>query len=105
MAGLLTAYMLKKKGADCLLLEAGRVCSGNTGRTTAKITAQHGLIYAKLIRQYGALAARRFYEANTAAAGVYRALAEEIDCDYEERRPMYTARTTAPRWRKRPPLT
>ena len=85
MAGLLTAYMLKKKGADCLLLEAGRVCSGNTGRTTAKITAQHGLIYARLIRQYGALAARRFYEANTAAAGVYRALAEEIDCDYEEK--------------------
>lgn len=75
----------QKERRGRLLLEAGRVCSGNTGRTTAKITAQHGLIYARLIRQYGALAARRFYEANTAAAGVYRALAEEIDCDYEEK--------------------
>ena len=67
------------------MLEAGRVCSGNTGRTTAKITAQHGLVYAKLIREYGAIAARRFYEANMAAIEAYRTLAEKIPCDCEEK--------------------
>ena len=50
----------------------------NTGRTTAKITAQHGLVYAKLIREYGAIVARRrFYEANMAAIEANRTLAEK----------------------------
>lgn len=120
MAGLLTAYMLKKKGIDCLLLEAGRVCSGNTGRTTAKITAQHGLVYAKLIREYGAIAARRFYEANMAAIEAYRTLAEKIPCDCEEKTAYvystadrdalekeaaaYVRLKIPHRWRENPPL-
>ena len=75
----------KKKGIDCLLLEAGRVCSGNTGRTTAKITAQHGLVYAKLIREYGAIAARRFYGSKHGGNRSVPTLAEKISCDCEEK--------------------
>ncbi|MBR5217234.1 MAG: FAD-binding oxidoreductase, partial [Oscillospiraceae bacterium] len=53
LAGLLCAYELKAAGADCLLVEQGELCGGVTKNTTAKITSQHGLIYHKLIREFG----------------------------------------------------
>lgn len=36
MAGILTAYLLKEKGIDAVVLEAQRVGSGQTRNTTAK---------------------------------------------------------------------
>lgn len=53
MTGILTAYLLKKRGISSIILEAGRIGGGQTGNTTAKITSQHGAIYEKLIREYG----------------------------------------------------
>ena len=53
IAGLLCAYMLHRQGADYVLVEKGEICSGVTGNTTAKITAQHGLIYTDLLRRFG----------------------------------------------------
>ena len=47
MAGVLCAYFLQQAGVDYCLLEKDRICQGVTGYTTAKITAQHGLIYEK----------------------------------------------------------
>lgn len=82
MTGILCAYQLKRQGVDCLLLEADRVGGGTTDGTTAKITAQHGLIYRKLLSRYGADFARGYYDANTAAIEEYRRLAEEIPCDF-----------------------
>ena len=41
LAGILCAYFLKQKGVDYILAEGGKVCSGTTADTTAKITAQH----------------------------------------------------------------
>ena len=82
MAGILCAYRLKQQGVDCLLLEADRIGSGTTAGTTAKITAQHGLIYRKLLLQYGADVARGYYDANAAAIEDYRRLAEDIPCDF-----------------------
>ena len=58
ITGLLCAWMLKRAGADCALVEAGRICGGTTGGTTGKITAQHGLIYRRLLREFGPEAAR-----------------------------------------------
>ena len=83
MAGLLTAYMLKQHGIDCLLVEAGRVCSGITRNTTAKITSQHGLIYHKLMKKFGADTARLYWEVNEAALKRYRQYAQGIACDFE----------------------
>ena len=74
IAGILCAYRLKQEGVDCILLEADRICRGVTGSTTAKITAQHGLIYDKLIDRFGAERAKLYYEANTAAIEAYAAL-------------------------------
>ena len=53
MAGVLTAYQLRKRGIEAVVLEAKRVGSGQTKNTTAKITSQHGLIYHQLLRRFG----------------------------------------------------
>ena len=83
IAGVLTAYFLQQNGVKYALVEKGRICSGSTQNTTAKITVQHGLIYNKILRRSGAEAARKYLEANTAALNKYAELCEDIDCDFE----------------------
>ena len=85
LAGLLCAYWLDRAGVDCALVEADRLCGGATGNTTAKLTFQHGLIYSKLLREFGPEKARLYLEANRGALGKYRELCRGIDCDFEER--------------------
>lgn len=84
IAGLLCAHCLGEAGVDYALLEAKTLCSGVTRNTTAKLTSQHGLIYNKLMRTFGAENARLYLEANQAALARYRALCGEISCDFEE---------------------
>ena len=83
MAGLLCAYMLRRAGIDCILVEAGEICGGITKNTTAKITVGHGLIYDKLIKRYGHDKARLYLDAQTRACEEYAKLCRAIDCDYE----------------------
>ncbi len=83
--GILTAHMLSKENVDYKLVEAGKLCGGNTGRTTAKITAQHGLIYHKILKEYGLEKARMYLEANNLALLKYKELSEGIKCHFEEK--------------------
>lgn len=85
MAGLLTAFMLQKAGRQVVVLEADRIAGGQTQNTTAKITAQHGMIYKKLIRTHGWDRAKQYAEANASAIEEYRRLiaGEGIECDFE----------------------
>ena len=83
MAGLLCAYHLKKAGIDCLLIESDRVAQGVTGRTTAKVTVQHGLFAHTLLRRFGPEKARLYLEANQAALEQYRALCRDLPCNFE----------------------
>lgn len=85
MAGLLCAYMLGQAGTDYVLVEAEKICDGVTKNTTAKITSQHGLIYDKLIRQFGTEKARMYLSANQQALEEYRKLCQNIDCEFEEK--------------------
>ncbi len=85
LAGLLCAYSLRRAGADCALVEADRLCGGVTGRTTAKLTFQHGLIYHKLLQTFGPERARLYLEANRGALNRLRELCRDIDCDFQER--------------------
>lgn len=94
IAGILCAYMLKQAGVGYMLVEADRICQGITRNTTAKITAQHGLIYDKLIREFGVEAARMYLEANLKAVEKYRELCREIDCDFEKKDSFVYARDT-----------
>lgn len=83
IAGILTAYLLHEKGVKYVLVEKGRICSGTTGNTTAKITFQHGLIYDKILKSDGTEAARKYLAANRAAFDKYAELCGKTDCDYE----------------------
>lgn len=85
LAGLLCARALTDAGAECVLIEQGRLCGGATANTTAKITVQHGLLYAKLIKRFGVRRAKMYLQANQAALERYRTLCRDIDCDFETR--------------------
>ncbi len=95
LAGLLTAYGLQRAGVEHLLIEADTICSGTTGGTTAKITSQHGLSYARLFSEFGAEKARMYWEANEAALARYRRLCREYPCDLEEKDSFIYERTDA----------
>ncbi len=83
LAGILCAYYLKQKGVDYILAEGGKICSGTTANTTAKITSQHGLIYYKLLKKLGTEKASMYLHANQTALKEYQKLCANIDCDYE----------------------
>ncbi len=85
ITGILCAYKLREMGLSCIVSEADRICSGTTGKTTAKITSQHGLIYHKLIDTFGTEKARMYYDANEKAIEEYRRMCSNIDCDFEEK--------------------
>jgi len=53
IAGVTTAAKLREAGQSVALFEQDRVLSGVTGHTTAKLTSQHGLLYADLIADIG----------------------------------------------------
>ena len=85
LAGILTAYLLKEAGHDAIILEADRVGSGTTGGTTGKVSAQHGLLYANLIEDFGKEKARDYAKANIQALERLKGIveAEHIDCEWQ----------------------
>lgn len=84
ITGLLCAHSLRSNGVDAVLVEASTVCSGITKNTTAKITAQHGLCYHKLLQTFGLERAQQYLRANLAAVERFRELCREIRCDFTE---------------------
>ena len=85
MAGVLCAYFLHKAGVDYMLVEKDKIGSGVTQNTTAKITAQHRLIYSKLLKKAGQEKARLYFEANQDAVSTYFELCKNIECDLEKK--------------------
>src|SRR3954467_6158389 len=67
ITGITAAYLLSKEGLKVALVEAGGVLNGTTGHTTAKITAQHGLLYDELIQHFGEEKARLYFDSQTNA--------------------------------------
>ena len=83
ITGILCAYMLEQAKIDYILVEADTICNGITKNTTAKITSQHGLIYHKLVKDFGLENARLYLEANEAALNQYRELCQSINFHFE----------------------
>lgn len=85
LSGLLTAYELQNRGLTVVVLEAERIMSGVSGHTTAKITAQHGLIYSRLYNKINESAARRYATGNLSAVEKFKQLInkEKIECSME----------------------
>ena len=90
MAGILTAFLLSRRGISVIVLEADRIAGGQTKNTTAKITSQHGLFYQKLIRTAGKDRARLYASANESAVEEFETLIreEQIHCHFK-RLPSY----------------
>lgn len=86
ITGITTAYLLSKQGMKVAILEADQILNGTTGHTTAKITAQHGLIYDEFIQHMGEEKAKQYYQANTDALEFVRQIVKEhqIECDLTE---------------------
>lgn len=87
LVGTITARLLKDEGLSVALVEAARVGRGVTGKSTAKITSQHNLIYTKLKSKFGADGARTYAEANEAGLRRILTLASEhrISADIEHK--------------------
>ena len=85
IVGLTTAYLLAQAGVSVAVLEALQVGRQVTGRSTAKITSQHSLIYRYLIDTMGIDQARRYADANRTASRQIRSWIAElaIACELE----------------------
>lgn len=88
IVGILTAYLLIKSGRKVTIVESRDYISGVTGHTTAKVTAQHGMIYDELIQIFSQDEARLYYEANTEGLELLERIVREegIDCDFEKKK-------------------
>lgn len=86
MTGILTAYLLKQRGIESVIVEAKTIGSGQTGNTTAKITSQHGVFYRKLIQNTGYKRAKTYAKANEEAIRIFEQIVrkEKIDCDFRK---------------------
>jgi len=96
IAGLTAAALLKADGQRVVVVEAGKVCSGVTAYTTAKLTVLHGLVFDDLVSAFGEEGAAQYADANLAGMATVADLAVShgIDCDLE-RRHAYTYTTDA----------
>lgn len=85
IAGLTTARLLAADGASVRVLEAGRISSGVTGYTTAKVTALQRTVLSEVLARHGREVAEAYGQANRAAVERLAELVVEdgIECDFE----------------------
>jgi glycine/D-amino acid oxidase-like deaminating enzyme/nitrite reductase/ring-hydroxylating ferredoxin subunit len=85
IVGLTTACLLLAAGREVAVLEARMIGRQATGRSTAKVTSQHGQRYSSLIRNIGRSGARRYAAANERAIGRIRKLCEslQLECGFQ----------------------
>ena len=78
IVGLHTAWSLRQSGLHVVVLEARRIGFQATGRSTAKVTSQHGLRYAQLIENHGKELAALYAEHNQRAVTAIAEIAREM---------------------------
>lgn len=81
MVGLHCAWALADSGLSVALVEARRIGEQATGRSTAKVTSQHGLRYAGLVRDLGKAHASVHAQENEKALRSIADLSERIGAD------------------------
>src|ERR1700745_1701636 len=86
IVGLTAAYALSRAGFSVTVLEARRIGRQVTGRSTAKITSQHAVVYQHLCDTFDLDTARLYADANRAGVRQIRQWVDElaINCDLEE---------------------
>ncbi|MGW0466272.1 FAD-dependent oxidoreductase [Streptomyces sp. NPDC003027] len=90
IAGICTAWEVARTGRSVALLEADRIAAGVTGYTTAKLSSQHGLIYAQLRKSFGSEGAQLYARSQQEAVEYVAEVAAQLGIDCElERVPSY----------------
>ncbi|GGC11793.1 iron-sulfur-binding protein [Novosphingobium endophyticum] len=77
LVGAIAARLIKDQGLRVALVEARSVGQEVTGKSTAKITSQHNLVYTRLRNRFGMDGARSYAEANEAGLRKILALAAD----------------------------
>jgi glycine/D-amino acid oxidase-like deaminating enzyme/nitrite reductase/ring-hydroxylating ferredoxin subunit len=87
IAGLTTALLLRRAGASVAVLEAGRVGTGVTGCSTAKVTALQSTVYSTIRRRHGVEGTEAYAAASRAGVEQLAALVaeESIECAFDRR--------------------
>ncbi len=90
MTGMLTAFFLRERGFDVVLLEEHFPGWGSSSRTTAKITVQHRTLYSHLLNQIGIPLTQRYARRQMQAVNDFGALVKRlgISCEFQ-RAPSY----------------
>jgi glycine/D-amino acid oxidase-like deaminating enzyme/nitrite reductase/ring-hydroxylating ferredoxin subunit len=85
IVGVTSARLLKDRGLKVALVEARRVGRQVTGKSTAKMSSQHGILYQVLERKFGEDKARLYAEAQEAGIREIERLAAQygIEADIE----------------------
>jgi glycine/D-amino acid oxidase-like deaminating enzyme/nitrite reductase/ring-hydroxylating ferredoxin subunit len=83
IAGITSAYLLTKKGYKVTLIEALKLGHGTTGYTTAKLSAQHELIYNQLISKFGEETAKIHYQAAMETIEFVKETEKELHADFQ----------------------
>ena len=85
ITGITAAYLLKRAGKTVALLERDRCGGGDTGHTTAHLTAVIDTRLRELAKTFGRSAATAVWEAGAAAIDQIVALirANDIECDFK----------------------
>src|SRR4051794_2591314 len=85
IVGVTTARLLKDRGQRVAVVEARRVGREVTGKSTAKMTSQHGIKYQILERKFGEDKARLYAEAQEAGIRRIAELAQQygVEADIE----------------------
>jgi len=85
IAGMTTAYLLARAGRAVAVIDDGPIGGGETGRSTAHITAALDDRYSEIEKLHGEEGSRVAAESHTAAIDRIESIAslEDIDCDFE----------------------
>lgn len=86
ITGITAAYLLSKHNLHVTLIDANTLLNGTTGHTTAKITAQHGLIYDEFINHFGLEKTKLYYEAQKEASEFIQKQINDlkIQCSFQQ---------------------
>ncbi len=84
IAGMTTAYLLARAGRAVVVIDDGPIGGGETGRTTAHITAALDDRYVEIEKMHGEGGAQIAAESHTAAINRIESIIalEDIDCDF-----------------------
>jgi glycine/D-amino acid oxidase-like deaminating enzyme/nitrite reductase/ring-hydroxylating ferredoxin subunit len=97
MAGITAAYLLNLQGRDVQVIEAFDLGAGETGRTTAHLSAVLDDGFVELAKLFGADGARLAAQSHAAAIDLIERIVrdEKIECDFERLDGMLFAATPA----------